>query len=136
NPGATEVAGDSVDQNCDGQELCFADADNDGARLSSTVVSTDTDCLDSGEGTTADPLDCNDSNASIHPGATEGVGDGIDQNCDGAEICYADADNDGYRTSGTVASADSDCLDSGEASASVPSGDCNNSNAAVNPGAA
>ena len=40
--------------------------------------------------------DCNDSDATINPGAPEIPGDGIDQNCNGEELCYVNADGDGY----------------------------------------
>jgi hypothetical protein len=70
------------------------------------------------------------------PRATETIGDGTDQTCDGLETCYKDSDNDGYRpdSSSTVASSDSDCSDSGEALSSRPTGDCNDSSSSVNPG--
>ncbi len=31
-------------------------------------------------------VDCDDSNAAVHPGAAETCGDGIDQNCSGADL--------------------------------------------------
>ncbi|TNE90019.1 MAG: hypothetical protein EP330_09330 [Deltaproteobacteria bacterium] len=31
------------------------------------------------------PLDCDDSDASVNPGADDPEGDGIDQNCDGVD---------------------------------------------------
>ena len=42
-------------------------------------------------------VDCNDEDASISPSAEEVPGDGIDSNCDGAELCYTDYDGDGFR---------------------------------------
>ena len=138
--GATEVVGDSIDENCDGAETCYADADDDAYRSTAgtTVASADSDCNDAYEAVSGDPAtDCNDASAAIKPGATELVGDSIDQNCDNAETCYVDTDNDGYRTTtaSTMASADTDCNDSGEAVTTDPATDCNDANSAVRPGA-
>jgi len=44
------------------------------------------------------PYDCDDSNAAVHPNATE-ICDGIDNNCDGVvdgQLAFADADGDGF----------------------------------------
>ena len=138
NPGATEGVGDELDQDCDGGEVCYADADNDGyVDGSSTVTSADVDCIDSGEGLASDPTgECDDADPAVNPAATELPGDEVDQDCDGAEVCYVDADDDGY-TDGvsTVTSADSDCADTGEGTAADPSGECDDTDATVNPGA-
>ena len=137
--GATEIVGDGTDQNCDTMEVCYDDADADGFldTSGSTVSSADLDCDDAGEGTaTTATTDCDDAEASINPNAAEVTGDETDQDCDGMETCYADADADGYRSRSTVASLDTSCGGAGEASASTPSGDCDDSEAAVNPGEA
>ena len=135
-PGAMEVVGDGVDQNCDSGETCYADADNDGYRLTTTVMSSDLDCADSGEAVASDPTgDCNDAVMAIHPGATEIVGDNVDENCDGGELCYRDNDADGYRVATVITSADADCVDVGEAEASDPAGDCDDMAFGVHPGA-
>ncbi len=74
-PGAAEVCGDGIDQDCDGgDEVCDADAD----------------------GYTVSAGDCADDDASIYPGAAEVCGDGIDQNCDGYDTLCNDIDADGY----------------------------------------
>ncbi|MBK7426240.1 MAG: T9SS type A sorting domain-containing protein [Saprospiraceae bacterium] len=80
--------------------------------------------------------DCNDGNAAINPGATE-VCDGIDNDCD-SQIdegltfltYYPDLDGDGYGTG----AGQSLCEDPGTGYASL-GGDCNDGNAAINPGA-
>ena len=135
-PGAEELTGDGLDQNCDGRELCFVDGDNDGFRTVFSVASIDTDCDDDGEALAAAPAtDCNDANRLIRPGATELPGDGVDQNCDGGEICFVDADADGYRLETTVVSADAACDSPGEARAAALTGDCDDANVSVRPGA-
>jgi hypothetical protein len=81
--------------------------------------------------------DCNDSAYAIHPYATETVGDSIDYNCDGAETCYDDDDNDGYldSTGDTRLSTDTDCADAYEGTATDPTTDCDDSDAGQYPGA-
>ncbi|WP_173179960.1 MopE-related protein [Desulfosarcina ovata] len=71
-PGAAEIAGDGIDQDCDGADLIVeacVDADGDGY--------TDPACGGS---------DCNDADAGVYPGATEIAGDGIDQDCNGVDL--------------------------------------------------
>jgi len=97
--GAGAVAG--CDRNCDGQVTpCDAnDRDADGHRSAAS----------GGD-------DCDDQDASVHPGAPERCGDGVDQDCDGKDLpCdqITDKDQDGY----------------------APPWDCNDSNAGIHPGA-
>ncbi len=131
-PGAPEIVADAVDQDCSGGDACFADGDGDtyGTTLATTVVSADLDCADAGE--SVNTLDCNDAVAAINPAAAELTADGVDQDCDGIESCFADADLDTYGTAALVNSADLDCTDAGE---SVFFTDCDDAAAAINPGA-
>ena len=57
------------------------------------AASTETD--GDGDGFTVSGGDCDDSNASVYPGAVEICSDGIDQNCDGIDIDCKDIDDDG-----------------------------------------
>ena len=148
NPGVSEGVADGVDENCDGYEACYVDADSDGfgsdsvtyvvdvegtsdcstdltsvnsddcddfdtltypgAALndSSTFCMTDSDGDGYGDDYADSSLsslpvdlitgsDCNDSDNGIRPGVSEVSADGIDQNCDGIEECWLDADEDG-----------------------------------------
>jgi hypothetical protein len=135
-PGAAEIVGDGRDEDCDGTELCYADADADAFRGTATVSSPDADCTDAGEAASTAVPDCDDADATVHGGADEVVDDGVDEDCDGTELCFVDADEDGYRVEDTtVASADFLCTDPGEAGADTPAGDCDDADAAFNPGA-
>jgi hypothetical protein len=139
---ATSEVCNGFDDDCDGvvdgpnatdAGTWYTDGDNDGFgdSGSSTVACTGP------TGTVADDTDCDDSDDTIHPGATE-VCDGIDQDCDGAiddglanTTWYDDADADGFGDPSTGVSA---CI--------APPGkvaddtDCDDTNASINPSAA
>ena len=138
NPEGEETAADGVDGNCDGIEQCYVDADNDGFRTTDGAI-VDSESIDcSGDGVAnadAPDTDCDDGNADVNPGMGDAIGDELDADCDGFEMCYADLDGDGYRTSEVVESEDADCADEGEANRDAPLVDCDDSRAGVNPGA-
>jgi hypothetical protein len=132
--GAYDSPGDGIDQDCDGQDdiSCYDDNDGDGYGSAILVPSSDFDCNDPGE--SGNNQDCNDSAPAIHPGAVDTPGDGVDQDCSGADAiwCFGDNDGDGYGGTTQIASIDTDCNDPGEAPVG---GDCNNNSAAIHPGA-
>ena len=78
--------------------------------------------------------DCVDTDAQIHPGATELPGDEVDSDCNGEELCYRDDDGDGFRGENTIVSRNLSCADAHEARASTPSGDCCDADGDAHPG--
>ncbi|MCB9691592.1 MAG: hypothetical protein H6736_07240 [Alphaproteobacteria bacterium] len=78
-PGAPERC-DGADNDCDGsaeETTGFLDGDGDGHGAPGALVD---DCSGVPDG-----LDCDDSDADVHPGAAEIAADGIDQDCDGED---------------------------------------------------
>jgi uncharacterized protein (TIGR03382 family) len=134
---------DGIDNNCSGTTdedtavdatTWYADADSDGY---GDAAVTDVECYQP-TGYVADNTDCNDSNSTTYPSASEYC-DGIDNNCSGTTdedsavdvlTWYADTDSDGY---GDAASTDIDCY--------LPTGyvaddtDCDDTDAGTYPGA-
>jgi hypothetical protein len=139
-PGGGEVC-DDLDNDCDGSidngavdaPTWYEDSDGDTYGDPATAYTI----CDQPSGYVADGTDCDDGDTAINPGASE-ICDGIDNNCDGIidsdaidqTVWYLDSDNDSYGLdSSTVTACDapSGYVDIG--------GDCNDSNAAFNPGA-
>jgi hypothetical protein len=133
-PGAPETC-NSVDDDCDDQidegvkSTYYADADHDGYGSAAfpTLACSGT------VGLAADATDCDDHLASVHPYAPELVADGVDEDCDGLEACWDDADLDGWGTTDTVPSVDLVCDAPGEA---VQLEDCDGADPSVHPFAA
>jgi hypothetical protein len=139
-----EICNNQADDDCDGQVdedcptgavLWYRDADNDGyGNVNQTVLA-----VSKPDGYVADLRDCNDGDATVHPGATEICNNNTDDDCDGVvdEDCpanettwYRDADNDTYGDPNNTRRA-----------ATQPQGyvadnrDCNDNNANIHPGA-
>jgi hypothetical protein len=135
-PGATEVC-NGKDDDCDGavdegvKTTFYADTDQDGFGNANATI----EACSAPQGYVNNDDDCDDSNAAIHPGATE-VCNGKDDDCDGTVdegvtvTYYTDTDQDGYGNSAVATQA---C--SAPAGFVAVAGDCNDSNASVNPGA-
>jgi len=86
-PGATESCTDGVDNNCNN----LIDATDPNAAGCPVVSCTDMDGDNYAiEGGSCGPIDCNDADASVNPGAIELCDDGFDNNCD-VNIDAADA---------------------------------------------
>jgi hypothetical protein len=138
NPAAAEIW-DGADNNCNGQidegfspTTWYLDSDSDSFG-DSTQTTLD---ITQPAGYVANSSDCNDSDASINPGATE-VWDSIDNNCDGEVdegftpvTWFEDSDGDNYGTPSST-TVDVEKPDGFVAN----SLDCNDADAAINPGA-
>ncbi|MBM4398264.1 MAG: putative metal-binding motif-containing protein, partial [Deltaproteobacteria bacterium] len=143
-PGAAEAC-DGHDDDCDGTvdeegaagcAVFNLDQDRDGWGRAGATRCT---CAAAAPYDVTGAGDCDDADAAAHPGAAEAC-DGHDDDCDGAVDeedaagCvpwYLDADGDGY---GPAASARCLCAATPTHRARTP-GDCNEDDAAVNPGA-
>jgi hypothetical protein len=105
-PGADEICGDGIDQDCNGKDLACSTDPND--------IDNDKD------GFTENQNDCDDNNSDIHPDAKEVCGDGIDQDCNGKDL---------------ACSADPNDIDNDKDGFTENQNDCNDENPNINPDA-
>ncbi len=144
NPDAAEAC-NGVDDDCDGstdeagavgESSWYADLDGDGYGDPAAGLAS----CDAPSGHVADSDDCDDTDAAINPGASE-ICNGVDDDCDGltddadgsvtgTATWYADADGDSYGDAGT-----STVTCSGPSGYVLDASDCDDGDAAVNPGA-
>lgn len=125
-PGANEVCGDGVDNDCDhiidtdAVEICDNGVDDD---CDEQVDGDDPECSGGGQdndddGYSPNDGDCNDDDSTINPDAVEVCDDSVDNNCDGnidtQELICQDGDEDGV---------------------TVGAGDCNDNDASIYPDA-
>ncbi len=158
NPGATEICDlANTDENCNsladnadsgaadaGKSNFYADADSDTYTVAPATRFCD--IVVGYRAAVSAPIDCNDNDAAINPGATEICdASNVDENCNnladnadataadaGKTDFYADIDNDTF----TLASASRFCDSvTGYRTAASLLTDCNDTNAAVYPGA-
>ncbi len=115
---------DCLDSDCDCVEDCSTPGDED---LNGVADCADSACYGTaaccdvdGDGVDADTPacgfggDCDDNNRFQHPGRTEIVADGLDQDCDGVDSCYADLDLDGFGSTDVIVGSNLDCNLAGE----------------------
>ena len=139
-PGATERC-NGKDDDCDGAidpdsavdvGTWYADDDGDGFGAGDGILACDAPL-----GTVASATDCDDTDALLHPGATERC-NGEDDDCDGdidpdtaegARDWYADADDDGFGAGAAIPACDA------PAGSVELDGDCDDTRADISPAA-
>ncbi len=181
NPGMLDIGLDGLDQDCDGADetgLCddtCVDADDGycddgGPNAQYSICSFGSDCSDcapryddDGDGyyddegvgplDTALVMDCDDTDSGVNPGETEVANDGVDQDCDGADLVVSTVicddscsfsndgvcDDGGFDSSFSACDLGTDCTDCGDRYDDDEDGfdsdqDCNDSDLAINPG--
>ncbi|MFT6142283.1 MAG: hypothetical protein ACJAV2_000139, partial [Myxococcota bacterium] len=110
-PGAVEICGNNLDDDCSGivddagtgDVTYYTDKDGDG--FPGTTPSSSCTAPPGSFTSLAAGADCDDSDVSRSPGATEVWYDGVDQNCDGND---SDQDGDGFDA---VSAGGTDCED-------------------------
>jgi hypothetical protein len=120
-----------VDESAEDAPAWFLDSDGDGYGDADEITVT----CDAPPGHVSDPTDCDDDDGTRYPGAPE-VCDGDDEDCDSLidedaqSTFYRDEDGDGY------GDADNSVLDCSAPSNYVSeSGDCNDDDGGIRPGA-
>jgi len=96
NPMATEICGDKIDNNCSGK-VDLADPAVDKNTCPVPCVDEDNDGYSITGGEYCGPIDCNDADKSVNPGAEEVCSDNVDNNCNGMvdtadQVCPAMGD--------------------------------------------
>jgi large repetitive protein len=138
NPDASEVCNE-VDDDCDGsvdegvQTTFYADDDGDGY---GDVLDSEAECS-APSGYVEDGTDCDDTDASVNPSATEIDTDGIDNDCDGGiddlgVYCCLDDDGDGYGDGSVCSYEGTGVCDTDYV---VGDSDCDDGNPTIFPGA-
>ncbi len=128
-PGMAETTADSIDQDCDGVDACYTDNDGDNYGTTPIIDGSSLDCA-SGRGA-AVATDCDDTDSTVHPGASEVVADSIDQDCDSVDSCYTDDDGDNYGTTVVIDGSSLNCTTGRGAPFST---DCDDTDASIHGG--
>ncbi|MDH5399916.1 MAG: MBG domain-containing protein, partial [Cyclobacteriaceae bacterium] len=128
-PGESTTSDDCDDNNVaiNPEVVWYADTDVDGFGDPNTSQQS---CLQP-TGYVADNTDHNDADATQNPDAIDVAGSGIDANGDGLYTWYEDQDGDGHGSATTVTSANA----TAGAGESATSGDCDDTDKDVYPGA-